>query len=253
MTETDGTRPEETLSEETLIDRITDRLITAVAIGEFLPGTRLPAERDLARSLGVGRTTTRAALERLVGRGILEKQRGRSGGSFVREEWPTSEVAAVARWLEQQWPQLVDAAIAGTQLHGAIARLAAANRTSDDIAQLEAHLDGFDQAQTGADRQQADSLLHLAIIAAAHNDSLSAIVLEHERRFTVVAPAHLWGDAASRPAMEERAAREHAELVAAIADGRVDDAGRIAQHHVEIDLELLDAVRRRTLGVESSF
>lgn len=237
-----------TETDETLIDRITDRLITAVAIGEFLPGARLPAERDLARSLGVGRTTTRAALERLVGRGIIEKQRGRSGGSFVREEWPTSEAAAVARWLDEQWPQLVDAAIAGTQLHGAIARLAAVNRTSDDIAELEAHLEGFRRAPTGAERQQADSLLHLAIIEAAHNETLAAIVREHERRFTIVAPAHLWGDSSSRPAMEERAAREHAELVEAIAAGRADDAGRIAQHHVEIDLELLDAVRRRAVS-----
>ena len=120
-----------TETDETLIDRITDRLITAVAIGEFLPGARLPAERDLARSLGVGRTTTRAALERLVGRGILEKQRGRSGGSFVREEWPTSEVAAVARWFEEQWPQLVDAAIAGTHLHGAVAGRAAGHPPED--------------------------------------------------------------------------------------------------------------------------
>lgn len=240
MTDTD-----ESATDETLIDRITDRLITAVAIGEFLPGARLPAERDLARSLGVGRTTTRAALERLVVRGILEKQRGRSGGSFVKEEWPASEVAAVARWFEEQWPQLVDAAIAGTHLHGAVARLAASNRTDDDIERLEACLDGFRQAESGAARQHADSILHLAIITAAHNETLSEIVLDHERRFTIIAPAHLWGDSASRPSMEERAGREHAELVAAIADGRVDDAGRIAQRHVEIDLELLDAVRRR--------
>ncbi|GAA2942173.1 GntR family transcriptional regulator [Microbacterium luteolum] len=236
-----------TETDETLIDRITDRLITAVAIGEFLPGARLPAERDLARSLGVGRTTTRAALERLVGRGILEKQRGRSGGSFVTEEWPSSEVAAVARWFEEQWPQLVDAAIAGTHLHGAIARLAASNRTDDDIERLEKRLDDFRQAESGAARQQADSILHLAIIAAAHNETLSAIVLDHERRFTIIAPAHPWGDSSSRPAMEERAGREHGELVAAIVDGRVDDAGRIAQRHVEIDLELLDAARRRAL------
>lgn len=235
-------------TDDTLIDRITDRLITAVAIGEFLPGTRLPAERDLARALGVGRSTARAALERLVTRGILSKQRGRAGGSFVREEWPSTEVAAVTRWLEQQWPQLVDAAVAGTHLHGAVARLAASNRDDDDIARLRSCLDGFRQAETGAPRQQADSLLHLAIIDAAHNDTLSVLVREHERRFTINAPAHPWGDAASRPAMEERAAKEHAELVAAIIDRRADDAGRIAQRHVEIDLELLDAVRRRALA-----
>ncbi|MFP3821967.1 FCD domain-containing protein, partial [Bacillus sp. SIMBA_008] len=84
---------------------------------------------------------------------------------------------------------------------------------------LESCLDDFRQAESGAARQHADSLLHLAIIAAAHNETLSAIVLDHERRFTIIAPAHPWGDSASRPAMEERAGREHGELVVAIIDG----------------------------------
>ncbi len=48
----------------TRIDEITDRLITAIAIGEYLPGARLPVERDLAASLGAGRMTVRAALAR---------------------------------------------------------------------------------------------------------------------------------------------------------------------------------------------
>lgn len=237
-----------TETDDTLIDRVTDRLVTAVAIGEFLPGTRLPAERDLARSLGVGRTTTRAALERLVDRGILEKQRGRAGGSFVREEWPLSESAAVARWLEDQWPHLMDATIAGTHLHGAIARLAAVSRTDDDIAMMTTRLDAFLDADSGADRQRADSLLHLAIMDAAHNTTLASLIREHESRLSIAAPAHMWGDPESRPAMEARAAREHADLVDAIVEGRAEDAGRIAQHHVEIDLDLLGAVRRRMLA-----
>ncbi|HEX2286517.1 MAG TPA: GntR family transcriptional regulator, partial [Mycobacterium sp.] len=35
------------------VDEITDRLVTAIAIGEYLPGARLPTERELAASLGV--------------------------------------------------------------------------------------------------------------------------------------------------------------------------------------------------------
>ncbi|MBI5160086.1 MAG: GntR family transcriptional regulator, partial [Micrococcales bacterium] len=47
------------------VDDIEDRLVTAVAIGEYLPGSRLPAERELAAALGAGRMTVRAALTRL--------------------------------------------------------------------------------------------------------------------------------------------------------------------------------------------
>src|SRR4051812_50175272 len=65
------------------VDEITDRLITAIAIGEYLPGARLPVERDLAASLGAGRMTGRAALARLVERGLLETRRGRGGGEVL--------------------------------------------------------------------------------------------------------------------------------------------------------------------------
>ncbi|HYO01971.1 MAG TPA: winged helix-turn-helix domain-containing protein [Mycobacterium sp.] len=73
------------LAMPTRVDDITDRLITAIAIGEHLPGARLPVERDLAAALGVGRMTVRAALARLVERGLLETRRGRGGGSYVVE------------------------------------------------------------------------------------------------------------------------------------------------------------------------
>ena len=36
-------------------ERIAERLVTAIALGEFVPGQRLPAERDLAAMLEVSR------------------------------------------------------------------------------------------------------------------------------------------------------------------------------------------------------
>jgi GntR family transcriptional regulator, transcriptional repressor for pyruvate dehydrogenase complex len=40
-------------------EQIAERLITAIALGEFMPGQRLPTERDLAIQLGVSRTSVR--------------------------------------------------------------------------------------------------------------------------------------------------------------------------------------------------
>lgn len=231
--------------DKSLVDRVVDRLVTAIAIGEFVPGERLPAERDLAAVLGVGRTTVRAALDVLLDGGLLLKQRGRTGGSFVTQDWPEDAVEQVARWFDEQWPTLVDASVASTRLHGAICRLAAENRTDDDVALLRDALASFRAAKTGAPKQRADSLLHLRIIEAAHNDSLAELLLAHERRLSIVAPAHPWGETELHDSMEARASREHGELVDAIAERRVEDAGRIAQHHVEIDLEMLRHARDR--------
>src|SRR5258708_33809116 len=79
------------------VDEITDRLITAIAIGEYLPGARLPVERELAGSLGVGRMTVRAALARLVERGLLETRRGRGGGAYLAARWPPAAPRARRR------------------------------------------------------------------------------------------------------------------------------------------------------------
>ena len=59
---------------ETRVDEVEDRLVTAVAVGEYLPASRLPPERELAVLLGVGRVTVRAALARLVDRGLLKRE-----------------------------------------------------------------------------------------------------------------------------------------------------------------------------------
>ena len=78
---------------------VLERLVTAIATGQYLPGSRLPAERDLAAVLGAGRTTVRAALAQLAERGLVETRRGRHGGTFVLQQWPESSTEIVGRTL----------------------------------------------------------------------------------------------------------------------------------------------------------
>src|SRR6478736_6575510 len=53
-------------------EHVADRLVTAIALGEFVPGQRLPSERELASTLEVSRTTIREAIQRLAALGYLE-------------------------------------------------------------------------------------------------------------------------------------------------------------------------------------
>ena len=52
---------------------------------EFPPGSRLPAERQLAAAYGVSRITVRQALDALMRDSHLRRERGRHGGTFVCE------------------------------------------------------------------------------------------------------------------------------------------------------------------------
>lgn len=234
------------LETTTRVDDITDRLVTAIAIGEYLPGSRLPSERALAESLQVGRMTVRAALARLVDRGLLDTQRGRGGGSFVREQWPASSNASVHRTLTARWDSLLDTSEALSLLYGVIAGAAAENRTADDIVTMQARLAAFRRAASGLESQKADELLHLAIIESARNTTLRDVILQLESRISIVAPAHLWGAPESQGPMEARVHVEHTDLVTAICDGDGETARTIGREHARIDIELLQAALRQS-------
>ena len=228
-----------------LIAQISDRLITAIATGEFLPGSRLPAERDLAVLLHVGRTSVRAALAVLHERGLIETQRGRGGGSFVRVQWTADSHAAVARTLQARWGDIEDRLEAMRSLHGAIARAAAEHRDDDDVVVLEQRREEYRAAASGRPKQSADASLHSAISDAAKNGTLQSMLLSLEREISIGAPRHVWGEPDGMAASEERALREHDRLVAAIVERRPDDADVIARDHARIDLELLEAALHR--------
>src|SRR5215210_3368550 len=79
----------------TTFEETVERLGTAIRLGLLAPGSRLPAERDLAEELRISRSTLRQALTTLVQSGHLVSVRGRTGGTFVAERPPLSEDPAL--------------------------------------------------------------------------------------------------------------------------------------------------------------
>jgi DNA-binding FadR family transcriptional regulator len=65
-----------------LHERIAQEIAQLIAAGTFKPGTRLPAERQLAQSLKVSRSSLREALSALELQGVLEIRLG--SGAYVR-------------------------------------------------------------------------------------------------------------------------------------------------------------------------
>ncbi|MEY8578860.1 GntR family transcriptional regulator [Corynebacteriaceae bacterium 6-324] len=70
---------------------IAESIRNQIATGELKPGDRLPAERELVETFGVARMTVRHSLDILQLEGLIERRRGRSGGTFVLAESPLLE------------------------------------------------------------------------------------------------------------------------------------------------------------------
>lgn len=73
------------IGDEGRAELVERRLVDAITRGHLRAGERLPAESELARSLGVAPVTVREALLALRSRGLVTTKRGRNGGSFVAE------------------------------------------------------------------------------------------------------------------------------------------------------------------------
>lgn len=227
-----------------LRDEVANRLITAVALGDYEPGARFPAERDLAAMLGVGRVTVRAAIAQLIHVGLLRSRQGRGGGTFVVEPDTGEASAAIEKALTAAWARLVDQHVAECWLHGAIAAAAAERHVDADRETLAQRLEGYRIAGSGAPARKADELLHVAIAEAAHSPSLSEALFALERSMHLTAPAHPWGPESGWAELEQRSLRDHEKLIAAILARDVLAAHEVGRAHARINLDMLEA----TLG-----
>jgi GntR family transcriptional regulator, transcriptional repressor for pyruvate dehydrogenase complex len=78
-------------------DSVFETLLHGIVAGEYRQGAHLPAERELARTLGASRSTLRDAIRRLTEWGLVEPRRG--AGVLVRDqhEWSIEVLPAYLR------------------------------------------------------------------------------------------------------------------------------------------------------------
>ncbi|BBY18221.1 FadR/GntR family transcriptional regulator [Mycolicibacterium litorale] len=196
-----------------LVDQVIAQLRESVSSGEWPVGTRIPTEPALVAALGVGRNTVREAVRALAHGGILEVRQG--DGTYVRA---TSEVSGALRRLCGSELREVLEVRRCLEVEGA--RLAAAARTDEDLAEMRALLARRDALDDHDEFVLADAELHFTVVRASHN----AVLTELYRGLTEVVTASVATTSETR--MSPRI--QHRGLVDAIAAGDVERAAREA-------------------------
>src|SRR5215211_1553365 len=87
--------PLQIVEPQRLYRQIAGQLRTLMTAGEFKPGSRLPAERELAQQLGVSRPSVREALIALEVEGWVEVRTGSGVYVLERAGRPASDEAKV--------------------------------------------------------------------------------------------------------------------------------------------------------------
>jgi GntR family transcriptional repressor for pyruvate dehydrogenase complex len=189
------------------------------------PGDRLPSERELARQLGVSRTSVRQALASLRALGLVEVRHG-DGAYLMRNADEVVQTLTIEMLhVEADHPMVWEAREA-IEVHAA--RLAATRRTSADLLGLNTAIEDMAEAiAAGDDGTAGDSAFHRAIVVAAHNPLLEQLFASLREAIDRTSAASL-----SIPDRPPESLRAHRAVLEAIGDRDAERAASEMTSHL---------------------
>ncbi len=216
-----------TVTREAVPQQIVSRLLDLIQQRHLGPGDRLPAERELAASMGVSRSSLREALRALAMMGVTEMRHG--DGTYLTSLEPDALMRPVSLVLSLSDSGLAELFEARKLVEPGLAKLAA-ERISDAAAEELARCAAstHDVLEDPEAFMWADIELHAKIAQAARNavlerllESIAGMGIASRRRTGRLAP------------VRERSAHDHVDIATAIAAHDGDAAFAAMLRHLE--------------------
>lgn len=231
-----------------LVDKIAGDLRSQVSQGNLKPGERLPPERSLCVTFGVGRTTIREALKSLVVGGLItRKGRGVVVADPANSSPPNVDLPSLAAQvtIKQLYEvrKLLEVKIAGW---------AAMRATANDIELIQQSLNPEPSREPNEGSPNRN--FHDALAAAAHNPALQQVYRSgSELFFRLPFFWKLFDDVevrAVRARRHDMAHRWHQQILAAIIEHDMSEAeGAMFQHLDVMEKDLLSRLSAHEDGV----
>jgi len=208
---------------------VVQRIRRAIHLGDYLPGDRLPSEREIAERLEVSRETVREAIKVLESEGYVVSRRGAAGGIAVTAlGGPVARTQAQLQQNQESIVHLMDFRRANECL---AARLAARLRTEEDLAQISHAIEDLKLAEDIPRFRKADARFHLAVAVASRNPYVEqAIVDAREAIF-------LWHGNRSYELVLHTTLSGHQKIFDAIAARDPEGAAAAMEEHLSVALE----------------
>ncbi|WP_243708426.1 FadR/GntR family transcriptional regulator [Actinomadura sp. GC306] len=166
---------DDSTSRTTVTDRAIEQIKAKLALGELVPGQRLPTERELAAELGLSRSSMREAIRALTVLGLLEARHG--AGVYVTRLEASDLLETFGAVAEvSRGETLLNLVQVRKILEPAAAVTAAARITDEDLAALRAEMRAMERGTTSEEIVEHDMEFHRIINEAAGNPVLAAIL-----------------------------------------------------------------------------
>lgn len=249
-----GLRPVNVQRPEPASSEVARALLDYIFSGQVGPGEKLPSERQLSESFGVGRSVVREGIKSLGLLGLVEFRHG--GGTYLRGS-DSDLLPRVIEWGlmlgERHTADLVEAR---KHIERVTSELAAERRTDAQLEEIEQALEAMRDAVDVDEFVDADVAFHLAVAKASGNTVLSNMLtnissLLHVWIHRVVEAEHKKvvdrGDVESWPAAWS-SFQEHVPVLDAIRAGKASTARAAMTTHMDRAskrlVETLDEVER---------
>ncbi|MET7684613.1 GntR family transcriptional regulator [Streptomyces sp. NPDC005423] len=194
------------------------RIALRVRLGSLSPGDRLPDTGVLAEELGISEITVRRALEGMCQDGLLDRRRGRAGGTFVAQGW----ARVVTLLYDADEAASLDAfhllLECGLVAHGA------GELPAGRLAGLRALVDQTDLADDPARLLELETRFHLDLAETLGGAGMRELTGDLIGRLCLLRPA-------PSPAVVRDRNRCHADLLTELGRGAMDPAVRAVKAH----------------------
>jgi GntR family transcriptional repressor for pyruvate dehydrogenase complex len=161
-------------SRETVAGEIARKLLAYLLSGTIKPGERIPSERQLAETLGVGRSIVREGLKSLTILGLVDVRQG--DGTYLKRTDSELLPQAIEWGLLLGAKRITDLVEARHYLEVLLAGLAADRRDEPALVEMRRCVAVMEHATNADDFVAADIAFHYAVATAAGNLSLLQIM-----------------------------------------------------------------------------
>lgn len=214
-----------------LSHEVLDRLLPRIRSGEFPVGSRLPSERHLMESLGVGRPAVREALQTLERMGLVAIVHGEGARVLpLSADKVIAQISDAALHLFAGSSDLLEhLKEARLQFEVGMARMAAERATPEQVEQLRLLLEDHKASIDDPERfLQTDMAFHRGIAAVSGNPIYAAVsqaMLEWLQQFH--------HELVRAPGAEKTTLAEHVKVFKCIAGHDPDGAAQALTAHLK--------------------
>ncbi|MFD2670177.1 FadR/GntR family transcriptional regulator [Marinicrinis sediminis] len=142
---------------------------------EWLPGTKITSENNMATELNVSRVSVREAIEKLVGLGVLVKKRGE--GTYINELAPSNYLNNLLPMIMLDTDGLIDIIEFRMMVEEGMARQFAEKATDEELAVLKQCFHKMkDQPNNPKAFYEADFEFHMTIAQGSKNPLIMKVM-----------------------------------------------------------------------------